>query len=545
MRQHGWLHTWYWALYAMALFLIYHLVIKTAFIDLSWIALVIFLPTLALAFFLVHPDERRQVIVFTLGFLLLDRALTRLNTDSLLTVLAGGAVAVLVVALLAKWYGRLSWKTISALVLIAVLANTAFNRDNLAVLHHFTIQWESDKLYRGNWVDYFPITLYDVNRDGVQEIVTYGNADEMPLEPEKEQPNTEEERKALAEELLPLKPEPVHLYVFTWKNGRMERVPNDQISPDALGAIMEQMPVDYPGFPYYTWKDDQLIPNVQRQSYAEAMLQAGTAPYRAFLLDMKNIAEALQQRGGKMDARLSFGPSSRFHDLSLKAGMLTGTYDGKPFATRTTATKLVSTMKLPNGREGLIVMGEHLSVLTVDPDGTVSEAYTLTRKQAELATAEFILADLDKDLTDELLVAGTPSYILKPKADGTWQILWASGENDKSFRFSNYAIFGDESEPEIIAKAKSWVSTTFQQRYLSGFRYTPEGLEQKWKAYLPLINVQVGDIDGDRKNEIVATTYDTHRLLVLKPHNIPVLPLVILLFAGLIAYGAVRRFRHA
>jgi hypothetical protein len=543
MRRNGVLSAVNWALYAIALFLIYHILVKPAFLDFSWIALIVFLPLLGFCYFLVHPDERRQVVVFTLGFLLLDRALTHLDVKSLVAVVIGGAVAIGVVALIAKWYGRLSWSAVGALVLVAVLVNVSFHRDNLAALSHFTLKYESERLYNGAWVDYFPVSLYDVDGDGKQEIITYGNAEEMPLpEEEPKKPETEEERKALADKLLHLQAEPVSLYVLTWKDGKLVRMPNDQIAPETMAKIKEQMPSDYPGFPYYTMKDGQLVPNVQRQSYAEAMLQVGTAPYRALLLDMQNIADKLAENGGSMDVRSTMG--EKYRDVSIKGGLLSGTYEGKPFAATTKATRLVGTMKLPDGREGLMIMGEHLSVMAVEPDGTAVEAYSLTRKEMPLATAEFIPADLDKDGADELLVATNPSYILKAKPNGTWEILWASAEGDRSFRFTNYAPVGSSGEPEIVAMAKSWVSTT-DTRYLAGYRYTPEGLEQTWRIYLPLLNVQVGDIDGDKENEIVATIYDQHRLIVFKRHNVPVVPLVILLFVGLIGYGIARRVRHA
>ncbi|WP_035300456.1 hypothetical protein [Brevibacillus thermoruber] len=543
MRRNGVLSAVNWALYAIALFLIYHILVKPAFLDLSWIALIVFLPLLGFCYVLVHPDERRQVVVFTLGFLLLDRALTHVDVKSLVAVVIGGAVAIGVVALIAKWYGRLNWSAVGALVLVAVLANVSFHRDNLAALSHFTLKYESERLYNGAWVDYFPVTLYDVDGDGKQEIITYGNAEEMPLPEEKpKKPETEAERKALADKLLHLQAEPVSLYVLTWKDGKLVRMPNDQIAPETMAKIKEQMPSDYPGFPYYTMKDGQLVPNVQRQSYAEAMLQVGTAPYRALLLDMQNIGDKLAENGGSMDTRSAMG--EKYRDVSIKEGLLSGTYEGKPFAATTKATKLVGTMKLPDGREGLITMGEHLSVMAVEPDGTAVEAYSLTRKEMPLATAEFIPADLDKDGADELLVANSPSYILKAKPNGTWEILWASEEGDRSFRFTNYAPVGSSGEPEIVAMAKSWVSTT-DTRYLAGYRYTPEGLEQTWRIYLPLLNVQVGDIDGDKENEIVATIYDKHRLIVFKQHNVPVVPLVILVFVGLIGYGIARRVRHA
>ncbi|MFD2370000.1 hypothetical protein ACFSO0_08480 [Brevibacillus sp. GCM10020057] len=541
MRRNPVLTTLGWALYAIALLLIYHLLVKPAFLDLTWIALLVFLPLLAFCYYVVHPDERRTVLAFTVGVLLLDRALTRVDVKTTAALLIGGAVAVIVVALLAKWYGRLNWKAVGSLVVVALLANVTFNRDNLAALSHFTVQYESDRLYNGQWVDYFPMTLYDVDNDGKQEIITYGNADELPLPEATKKPETEEEKKALADKLLHLQSEPVSLYVLTWKDGKLVRMPNNQITPETMALLKEQLPTDYPGFPYYTMKDGKLVPNVQRQPYAEGMLQVGTAPYRAFMLDMENIANQLAENGGSMDVRHQLG--SKYKDLHIKDGMLTGTYDGKPFSGATKATKLLTTMVLPDGKEGLLIMGEHLSVIEVQDDGTIREAYTLTRKEAELATAEFIPADIDHDKSDELLIAGKPSYILKPKPDGTWDILWASAEGDNSFRFSNFAAVGN-GQPEIIAKAKSWVSTT-DSRYLSGYEYTPDGLKENWRIYLPLINVQVGDVDGDKQNEIVATIYNTHRVLVFKKHDIPVLPLTIALFVGLLGYGVVRRVRHA
>ncbi|EJL47723.1 hypothetical protein P4U99_05840 [Brevibacillus agri] len=542
MRRNPILSTISWALYAIALFLIYHLLVKPAFLDLTWIALLIFLPLLAFCYYVIHPSERRQVLVFTIGFLLLDRALTRVDVKTTAALLIGGAVAIIVIALLAKWYGRLNWRAVGSLVLIAVLANVTFNRYTLTALSHFTVQYESSRLYNGDWVNYFPMTLYDVDGDGKMEIVTYGNAEELPLPEKTEKPETEEEKQALAEKLRHLQAEPLTLYILTWKDGQMVRMPNEQIPAEAMTRIKEMLPTDYPGFPYYTMKDGQLVPNVQRQSYSEAMMQAGTTAHRAFVLDLNNIANMLEQNQGSMDVRQELGRN--YKNLHITNGMLTGTYDGRPFGGTTKATKLLSTMMLPDGREGLIVIGEHLSVLAVEPDGTLTEAYQLTRKQAELATGEFIPADIDHDKVDELLVAGRPSYILKPKPDGTWDILWASNAHDKSFRFSNFAAVGSDQTPEIIAKARSWVSTT-DAPYLSGYDYTPEGLKQNWRIYLPLINVQIGDIDGDKQNEIIASMENTHRILVFKQHSIPVFWLTIVLFAGLLVYGVVRRVRHA
>ena len=543
MRQLFRMQTLWWALYALALFLIYHLLIQVAFLDLSWIALVLFIPVLLLTYFVIHPNERRQVIVFSLGFLLLDRALTRLDVKSPVAVIIGGLIAILVVAILAKWYGKLRSNAILALVLIAVLVNVSFNRDNLSVLNHFYVKAETDRLYSGEWVDYFPITLVDIDGDGKQEIVTYGSKDMKAEEEETKKPETEAERKALAEKLLPLQAEDIALYVFSWKDGQLSRVSNDQLSGEALAQIQQKMPADFPGFPYYTMKDGQLVPNVQRQSYAEGMLQVGTAPYRALLLDLANIDYLLQQKHGLMDVQASFAKDSKYQNVSIGAGFIEGSYDGKGFVAPSLATKLLGTIRLPNGQEGLITQGERISIYTPDGNGTLTEAYTLTKEQISLANSDYIPADIDQDGVDELLIGGTPSYILKPTPEGKWDILWRSGEHDESFRFSAFDQVGHEAGKQIVAQAKSWVSS-HPLRYMSGFTYSEEGLEQQWRVYLPLMNIQLGDVDGDQENEIIATSYDSHRLLVLKQHDIPVLPIVSILFIGLFGYGVVRRFRH-
>lgn len=543
MRQLLRMQTLWWALYATALFLIYHLLVQIAFLDLSWIALVIFIPVLFLAYFVIHPDERRQVIVFSLGFLMLDRALTRLDVKSPVAVIVGGLIAILVISLLARWYGKLRGNAIFALVLIAVLVNVSFNRDNLSVLNQFYVKWETDRLYSGDWVDYFPITLVDVNGDGKQEIVTYGSRDPEKKTEETDKPETEAERKALAEKLLPLQAEEISLYVFTWTNGELVPLKNEELSADAIAQIKQKMPADFPGFPYYIMKDGQLVPTVQRQSYAEGMLQVGTAPYRALLLDLQNIDYQLKQKQGLLDAQDRFAKDSKYQNISIGAGLIEGSYDGKGFVAPTLATKLLGTIRLPNGQEGLMAQGERISIFTPDGNGSLTERYTLTKEQISLANSEYITADIDQDGVDELLIGGSPSYILQPTAAGKWNILWRSAANDESFRFSAFASVGNQAGPQIIAQAKSWVSS-YPLRYLSGFAYTPQGLEQQWRIYLPLMNIQVGDVDGDKENEIIATSYDTHRLLVLKQHDIPVLPIVSILFIGLFGYGAARRFRH-
>ncbi|MCR8961993.1 hypothetical protein O0550_02035 [Brevibacillus halotolerans] len=545
MRQLFRLQTLYWAVYAFALFIAYNLVVKVAFIDLSWIALVIFVPLLIGTYFLIHKKERRQVIIFTIGFLLLDKALTTLDDRIMVKYVIGAIGAIIAIALLVKFYGKVKWNAVFALVAVACLTNFTYARDNLAAINHFVLKAETDRLYKGEWVDYFPITLYDIDGDGTKEILTFGNADEVADVEEDKIPETPEEKKATAEKLLYLKDEPLSLYVLKWKDGKLVRLKQDQFTPQQWKNALAQMPTDYPGFPYYAQTEKQLVPTVQRQSYTEAMMQSGTAPFRALLLDLAQVDKKLTDQDGYTYKTNQFNKLTKFHDVEIKNGFLTGSYGQISFQYKTRGTKILDTMRLPDGQEGLLVLDEDLAVITVKPDATVEESYRLNRKSLKggLAMSDIMVADIDHDNKDELLIGGVPSYILRPTADGKWEMLFASSEKDTSFRLTNYASIGKNEHAELIAQAKSWVSS-FDRRYLSGFDYTQDGLKQNWKIYLPLIKMQVGDIDGDQENELVATMYDNHRILVFKRHQIPVFPIAVGITIALFAFGIVRRVRY-
>ncbi|WP_232695722.1 hypothetical protein [Brevibacillus daliensis] len=545
MRQLFKLQTLYWALYAFALFVVYNLVVKVAFLELSLIAVVIFVPLMVITYFLIRPEERRQVVVFTLGFLLLDKALTSLDERELTAYVGGAIIAIVGLSLLVKFYGKHKWNAVVAMIIVACLTNFTYNRDTLYAINNFYLMDETERLYKGEWVDYFPLSLYDIDGDGVMEILTYGNADEV-VDEEKKIPETAEEKKASAEELLYLKEEPISLYALKWNGDKMVRMKESDFTPEQWKRAQAQMPTDYPGFPYYAQLNDKLVPTVQRQSYTEAMMQSGTAPYRALLLDLAQIDRKLLEQGGVTNQVNEFDKPSQFHDLTIKNGILSGKFNQVSFLYETRGTTILDTIRLPNGDEGLLILDEDITVLTVKPDGLVQEAYHLPRKTLKggITMSDIVVADIDHDGFDELIVGGVPSYILRPGDNDTWEILWKSEDKDKSFRLTNFASIGKNEKPELIAQTKSWVSN-FNTRYLTGFDYTPEGLKQNWKIYMPLIKMQVGDIDGDKQNELIASMYNTHRIWVFKRHNIPVFPISIAITIGLYAFAIVRRVRHA
>ena len=188
-----------------------------------------------------------------------------------------------------------------------------------------------------------------------------------------------------------------------------------------------------------------------------------------------------------------------------------------------------------------MISGKQLGILTVAPTGAVSLSHVLTDAQVqELSTSEFKIADVNNDKLDEVLVSSSYSQIIKPTANGKWDILWSS--SDKSFRFEDYAALNQPNHNELIVLEKSKYRDN-PLRYVSSYDYSPTGLQRNWKVFVSLINLRTGDFNGDGKNELAAVDYGNRRVLLLERHNLPVLPILSGILVILLGYLTIRRIR--
>lgn len=168
------------------------------------------------------------------------------------------------------------------------------------------------------------------------------------------------------------------------------------------------------------------------------------------------------------------------------------------------------------------------------------------------ANDEVLLADIDGDGTDEILVSGTPSRILKLVAGQELVEIWVAG--DDVFRFETVTADGT-----IIGNANSYKRAE-AKRYLTGYRLvadnksvgfkrvaasdsadsgsllagghiadgqslnlaTSYALAPMWRTSNTVINVRSGDVTGDGADELVAALYKDHAFVVLEEHGIPV-----------------------
>lgn len=529
-----------WGFLAIYSYFAYHLLLTPLLLEFSLIGVAIGWGMLLALFFLIPSKDRKQVAVFIILFLFFSKAL--FETGYIVTWVKGFnfLVIIAVLYLVARFYGKFSKPIILMMIVLGFILHFIVPKDEVRLLNHFTQVWQSPPLYTGETIDYFPLLVRDIDGDGRQEIITFGHLEELR--------QLFEDRKArgLDPNRMPydLENEPLYMYVYKWNNGTMERIANETLD---LEAIRPFIPKDYIGFPYYLWSDDfTLIPQIQKQNLSEQMGQFGATPFQAMRLNVQTLAQYMDIYQGVYDRKDQFRFDSPFQSISIIGGELVLETETDTYRQPTRATKVIDLFRTENGL-GLLLMSDQLELWSIDENLQLELTHVLGEENIHSTmSSEFILADLDQNGTDEILISTstirvTTSRILRPLENGKWEILFTSP--DTSLRFEAFDTIGNEAEAGVIALSKSQMRNN-PFRYLTGFTYTEKGLEQDWKTFVSFINVRTGDVTGDGQNELIASIYESHQIYVIKRHQVPVYAMLILIFAALVIYTIVRRMRY-
>lgn len=523
-----------WGLLAIYAFFAYHLLLIPAFLEYSIYGIVIGWGILFILFFLIRKEKRRQVTIFLLLVIFSTKAFY--ETSALNTLVSFILIAAIsfVVWLVAKYYGKLANHIILSLIIVAIAINFFVPRNELRMYNHFAKIWESPTLYYGESVDYFPLFTLDIDDDGKKEIITFGNYEEI------HDSLLERKERLLNPGHMPfdLENERVYVYAYKWNGSEMERIDLDR---DTIEKLRPHFPKDYIGFPYYVWNDDfTLVPETSRQQLAEKTGQFGAMPFYVMDLNinaMKQYADIFQ---GVSDIQNQFRFDTDISAVIIENGQLIVEKDEGTITQPTTATKIVDLIRTKDGL-GIVLLSDKLEIWTFADENKLILTHSLTEKEIKnIMSSEFIVADIDNDGTDEILISATTSRIIRPAVQGKWEILFTS--RDESLRFEDFATIGNDEKETIISLSKSKIRNQ-PLRFLTGFTYSDEGLVQEWKSFVSLINVHAVDVTGDSENELVATVWGSHKIYVFKKHGLPVYATLITIFALLVLYTVYRRVK--
>jgi hypothetical protein len=529
-----------YTLFALYLFVLYELLVIPAILDWSVYGIILSLVIAGLLVRSLPADRRRNLTVLGLAFLLSVKALSNLAYLPWLRQAAGTLGIFILFFIISRLLGRVSLRRFLTVFLVALAINSAVNLAEVPLWTEFSVKWRSPVLYRQEGtVDYFPLQAADVNNDGKAEIITQGNPEAV----RKERAGIV----AAEEKNRFLRREDNEYLVFAWNGKTFNRLGKQDYPMERL---VNSLQPDYINFPYYgiDWEvsprslEQKLAPLITREELVEKTMRLGEAPFVALALNLRNLEQRLAG-----PAPLNFPSISMEKPFKLKASImdskLTGTFAGSDFSVPTNATAILGAGRMLGGASAQIaVLGEKLQVFDIRPDGKAKLLSEITPAEIpDIGTAEALPADVDADGTDELLLNAEQAKILKLAKDGQWQVLWAS--RDESFRFEGFAPLGKDGKPQIIALAKSNVRNNLT-RYMTGYEFTAAGLEQKWRVFSGMINLQAADVDGDKQNELAGYLYKKHLVLVLEKHRLPVVPALYGLTAGLIICGFIRQARQ-
>jgi len=550
------INTLLYILFTVYLFVLYELLIVPAILDWSLYGILLSLSITGMLVYALPPERRRNLSVLGLTFLLMVRALDNISFLEWYLRIPGVLAVFIILGFTSRVLGRIAPTRFLTVFLVALVINLSITLDEVPLWSEFSIKWRSPVLYlQGGTVDYFPLQSADLNDDGMAEIITQGNL--SAVKKARENPLDKDKQNKL------LWNEDNEYLVFGWNGRTFDQLENTDYSPKLLVSALQR---DYINFPYYTtdWRQpgdtlkQDLNPLANLDEIVSRTMRFGDAPFYNLALSLESArmrqeswnrlinGMAQQQEASlKKDVPVSSVNITEPFELSAEItnSELKGTFAGKQFSAATEATAILGAGRLLNGASAqLALLGTKLQILDVSSSGEIKLINEITGEQIpDISSAETLLADVDADGVDELMLNSEQARILKLDDSGSWEVLWAS--TDDTFRFEGFASLGPDQKPHIIALSKSNVRNN-RTRFMTGYEFTSQGLQQKWRVFSGMINLTAADFDGDKENELAGSVYKKHLVMVLEKHRLPVVPALYGLTLLLVLAGIGIRLRQ-
>src|SRR5699024_1269470 len=167
-----------WGSLAIYAFFAYHLLFVPFLLDYTILSAFIGWILLLSVVLIIPKRYRLQVIVFTLLTIFTSTALFQAGSLTSVTKAFYYLLIIIAVYFTSRHFGKMPRHIVVTLLVVVLVIHFTVSRSELNLYNHFVKVWETPSLYDGELVDYFPLITYDIDGDGQEEVITFGNVEE-------------------------------------------------------------------------------------------------------------------------------------------------------------------------------------------------------------------------------------------------------------------------------------------------------------------------------------------------------------------------------
>ncbi|WDL97375.1 hypothetical protein [Alicyclobacillus sp. ALC3] len=484
-------------------------------------------------------SSRRRWVIFTMFALLVGQGLSDMANSPSLRAVALAVVMCLGLIALAAWVGKVRMRhlVVTAVAMSAISAWLPFSE--WPYFTRFVIVSSGNLPVSST--DFQSLPLAAVQTPQGQAVVTVKKVRETTTGFTQRVMNATASTDQLQNVLTSYN----HLYELVSLSGSNSRVGLRKPTPQELSAV-NPITLD-PQFPFtlahWSVSGGRVYESFTPVLTPDQIAKVGLNP-TAMSSELVVLSKQVQlEEQSNWDQVLSeLGVSPRSTGLQVVHGVLQGTSNGLSVHVKTGEGQVIGFGHFTNLQMNQVLFEglNTLKVISLANGGAVVATYQ--GNAAHPLSTDVIIGALDASGRNVVFVNSSPAIIIQANSNGTWKQVYQAP--NRSLRFEASVLFSGDKVPEILTNDISLMQPS-TIRYFTSYSYQNGSLVRNWRVYRPGIAkvIPVQFSPTARVPDLLATVSGTGKFVVLKRHDIPVVPIASVLLALIIAGGYALRLR--
>jgi len=536
-RMPQWLLYCFWAVFvnACAEWLINPLVEDFAIYGVIAVILII------MVWFTSIPNHsRRRFVSFTIFSLLLGQGLSSVSFYPWTSRIPLSVLIILGLVTIACWFGRVQVLTALFATVVLFFANNLLPVSEWTFLTHFSVSYYGRISIDPTDLTAVPYSVIDTANGG-HSLIMLERLQESNLALQEAGRNAVNKPDALINVLRNVK----HRYTFLelqQQNGKFSLTSPKSTDLAKINPINMANSV-FPFIQAYWSVENRRVIQYMAPAFTPGVLTqiaSDPATISNSVLQMSQATESAEMQNWVL-AMNQMGVIISANELSITHGMLSGKYDGATIHVPVHANAVVGygSFTTPHMKQVLISGPNTLQVVSLEGKGQVISTYHGTLSYP--LPNDVRVGPIDKSGTDVIFVNSSPAYIIKPQVSNEWKILYTV--HNLTFRFEGSAFFGSDVSPEIITDDPSYLRDS-PLRYFTSYTYRSGQLVRNWRVYhTNVVNVTPVQFTSNGPEYIVLDIYSTGKFLILRRHDLPIVPSASIILMMIVVIGWFRRVK--